>query len=180
MVQLDGNMTLFEDEQGHILESNIPVHISEHRNEQPVMNPTRTPIRKTIKRSSIILQSMELPVVMNLNPMSIYNKTNDLSLLLEQYEAVVICISESWERTDLPLKQLLDLDNFEIITNVKQRDFKGGTPAILVNKDKYHVKSLCPEPITVPIGVEAVWSLITPKSTSKRSRTKCIAFGSIY
>ena len=39
MVQLDGNMTFFEDEQGYILESNIPVHIFEHRNEQPVMNP---------------------------------------------------------------------------------------------------------------------------------------------
>ena len=178
LFQLDGNVTLFDDSQirqdGAELEPNlvysIPVHISEFRNEEPSRNIRRIPTRKTIKRSNILLQSMELPVVMNLNPRSIYNKTEDLYVLLEQYQAEVICISESWEREDLPLKQLLDLENFEILTNVKQRDFKGGKPAILVNKEKFHVKPLCPEPITVPVGVEAVWALITPKSVNKRSR----------
>ena len=188
LFQLDGNVTLFDDSQirqdGAELEPNlvysIPVHISEFRNEEPSRNIRRIPTRKTIKRSNILLQSMELPVVMNLNPRSIYNKTEDLYVLLEQYQAEVICISESWEREDLPLKQLLDLENFEILTNVKQRDFKGGKPAILVNKEKFHVKPLCPEPITVPVGVEAVWALITPKSVNKRSRAKYIAIGSIY
>ena len=54
---------------------------------------------------------------------------------------------ESWERSNLPLDKLLNLENFEIISNVKQREFKGGKPAILVNEKKYYVKSLCPEPI---------------------------------
>ena len=43
-----------------------------------------------------------------------------------------------------------------IITNVKQRDFKGGKPAIMVISNKFIVKKLCPDPITVPVGVEAV------------------------
>ena len=128
----------------------------------------------------MVLQSMELPVVMNINPRSFYNKTEEFQLLLEQYQADVICISESWERSNLPLKELLDLDNFDIISNVKQRDFKGGKPAILVNNKKYHVKSLCLDPVTVPIGVECVWSLITPKNCSTRSRTKYIAVAAIY
>ena len=184
--QLDGNATIFDISQqaGAELEPNpnhrIPVIISEFRNEQPIRNIGRLPTRKTIRRNNIVLQSMELPVVMNLNPRSIYNKTEDFYVLLEQYQADVVCISESWERDDFTLKELLDLENFEVITNVKQRDFKGGKPAIIVNKEKYHVKKLCPEPITVPVGVEAVWALITPKLLSKRSKAKYIAIASIY
>ena len=42
------------------------------------------------------------------------------------------------------------------------------------------MKPLCPEPLTVPIGVEAVWALITPKSKSTRSHFNNIALCSIY
>ena len=70
------------------------------------MQPKRDPVRKTVQRNNLILQSMQLPVIMNLNPRSIYNKTDEFYLLLEQYEADLICISESWEREDLPLDEL--------------------------------------------------------------------------
>ena len=145
------------------------------------MDSLRHPVRKVIKRrNNVVLQSLELPVFINLNPRSIYNKTEDFKLLVDQYEADVICISESWEREDLTLKELLDLDNFEVFTNVKQRDFAGGKPAIVVNTEKYDVKPLCPEPITVPVGVEAVWVLIMPKSSHRKSSTKIIIVASIY
>ena len=74
----------------------------------------------------MVLQSLELPVVMNINPRSIYNKTEEFQILIEQYQADLIFISESWERANLPLEEILKLDNFQIISNVKQRDFKGG------------------------------------------------------
>ena len=128
----------------------------------------------------MILQSLDLPVVININPRSIYNKTDEFKILLEQYQADVICISESWERSNLSLDELLQLENYEIISNVKQRNFKGGKPAILVNKKKYHVKALCPDPVTVPIGVECVWSLINSKNSRAKSKTKYIAIASIY
>ena len=158
----------------------IPVHISQSRNEQPIFQPRRAPIRKTIKRSNLILQSMELPTIMNINPRSIYNKTDEFYLLLDQYQADVVCMSESWERDYLPLEELLSLDNYRIIKNVVQRDFKGGKPVILVNEETYHVKPLCPEPITVPVGVECVWALITPRQVSPQSKIKYIAVASIY
>ena len=63
------------------------------------------------------MQSMELPVIMNLNPRSIYNKTEEFLELLEQYSAQVIRISESWERENLSLQELLKLENHRIITN---------------------------------------------------------------
>ena len=79
---------------------------------------------------------MELPTVININPRSIYNKQDDFKILLEQYSGDAIFISESWERENLPLDKLLQLENFRIISNVKQRDFQGGKPAIIINEEK--------------------------------------------
>ena len=142
-------------------------------------NDVRRPVRKTIKRNNLVLQSVNLPVIMNINPRSIYNKSDEFSLLLEQYSADIICMSESWERENLSLDQLLQLDNYEVISNVKQREFKGGKPAILVDTSKYIVKRICPDPITVPVGVEAVWCLVTPKRISS-NKFKYIAVCSMY
>ena len=117
---------------------------------------------------------------MNINPRSIYNKTDDFKLLLDQYDADVICMSESWERENLSLEELLNLENYKVITNVVQREFRGGKPAILVNENKYHVKELCPDPITVPVGVECVWALVTPRHVTARSQIHHIAVASMY
>ena len=123
---------------------------------------------------------MELPVVININPRSLYNKTDEFRVLLDEYSADLITVSESWNRDNFPLEDLLQLDRHRIITNVKQWEFRGGKPAIIVNEDKYYMKPLCPDPLTVPIGVECVWALLTPKHTSPQSRIKYIAVAAIY
>ena len=173
--QLDGNNSISDDKSSQFT---IPVLISENRS-NPICQEPRLPVRKTIRRNNLVLQSMVLPTVMNINPRSIYNKSDEFSLLLDQYSADVICMSESWSKDDQPLDELLDLPSYQIITNVKQREFKGGKPAIFVNESKYIVKKLCPDTITVPIGVEAVWALITPKKQSC-NKLKYIAVCSIY
>ena len=159
-------------------ESEIPVHITEHRaDKEPV--EIRRPIRKTIKRSNLKLQSAVLPVVMNINPRSIYNKCDEFSLLLEQYAAEVICVSESFERDNLPLDKLLKLEDYEIISMVKRRQFKGGNPAILIKKEKFTIKRICPDPVCVPDGVEAIWALISPRNNQNK-RFNYIAVCSLY
>ena len=60
----------------------------------------------------LFFESITLPVVMNLNPRSIYNKTEDL---FYQYETDIICISESWERDKFSLDELLQLDSFKVV-----------------------------------------------------------------
>ena len=188
IIQVDGNISIIESLHSQQAETElssgqpqtIPVYISQFRNQIPSVQPKRKPVRKTIRRNNLILQSMELPVIMNINPRSIYNKTEEFILLLEQYSADLICMSESWERDNLPLDELLSLDNYRVITNVKQRDFKGGKPAIIVNEEKYFVKPLCPDPITVPVGVECVWALLTPRQVSPQSKAKYIAVAAIY
>ena len=179
--QLDGNISnenislaqYSSDEQW-----SIPVIVASNRIKQ--CNPdVRHPVRRPIRRNNLLCQSIGLPTVMNINPRSIYNKSDELPLLLDQYEADIICMSETWERESKTLEQLLDLPNYQIISNVKQRDFKGGKPAILINKDRYLVKKLCPDPITVPVGVEAVWVLVTPKKQTSK-KFKYIAVCSLY
>ena len=89
-------------------------------------------------------------------------------------------MSESWQRDDLSLSQLLDLEDYMVICNVKQREFRGGKPALIIRTDKYNVKPLCPDVITVPVGVEAVWALISPKTRNPRNRINQIAVCSMY
>ena len=117
---------------------------------------------------------------MNLNPRSLYNKVEDLKLILEQYEADCVFVSESWERHNIRLNQLLQLEKYEIVSNVHQRENDGGKPALIIRKDKYFVKPLSPDVVTVPVGVEAVWALIRPKISNPRNQIKQIAVCAIY
>ena len=108
-----------------------------------------------------------------------YNKIDEFHDMMEQYQVDLCVMSESWERENLKLRDIIHLENFEIVTNVVQRSGTGGKPAIIVNGDKYFIKRLCPDPITVPIGVEIVWCLLTPKE-SNGHKIKKIAVASIY
>ena len=95
--QLDGNESFSESLPGD--QFTIPVLVSENRSEQNVQEP-RVPVRRTIRRNNLILQSMVLPTVMNINPRSIYNKYDEFPLLLDQYSADLICMSESWSKDE--------------------------------------------------------------------------------
>ena len=177
------DLELHESESCEDKESNyIPVHISASRspvNNKPGLSDRGEPVRITVRRNNLIMQAISLPVVININPRSIYNKSEEFSLLLEQYNADVICMSESFERESKPLQEFLDLENYEVISMVKRRDFRGGNPAILINKQKYIIRKLCPDPITVPVGVEAIWALISPRNNNTK-KFKHIAICSLY
>ena len=51
-------------------------------------------------------------------------------------------MSESWERENLTLDEIIKLDEHEVISNVAQRTGKGGRPAIIANKVKFDVQIL--------------------------------------
>ena len=64
------------------------------------------------------------------------NKINELQTLIEEEEADVTFVSESHEREDHKLEDQINLEDFEVISNVSQRKGKGGRPALIVNKNK--------------------------------------------
>ena len=133
-----------------------------------------------MKRSNLVLQALNLPSVTNINPRSIYNKADEFLTLVDQYESEVIFMSETWDRISQPLEKLIKLENYKIITAVNPRNFRGGKPALFINQNRFHIKPLNPEPITVPDGVEAVWALLTPKNIKPSNQFSHIAVASIY
>ena len=91
-------------------------------------------IRRVPQSSSIIL-----PTVLNINPRSLYGRQNSLAGVVEEYEGEIVTVSESWNREQNPLVDLIEIENFEIFMNAKQRTQRGGKPLILVNTKKYSV-----------------------------------------
>ena len=89
-------------------------------------------------------------------------------------------MSESWERDNLTLDQIIKLDNHTIISNVSQRTGTGGRPAIFVNNAKYEVQNITNTLVQIPWGVEAVWCVITPKNISNDSKIQKIACCALY
>ena len=134
----------------------------------------------TVKRSDKISQALCLPKVLNLNPRSIYGKVEQFVTFVKEEQVTLTCISESWERKEKCLKDIIKLENHEIISNVHQRNGVGGRPAIVVDTTKYNVDNLTQSVVTIPWGVEAVWALLTPKHTTNKSMIQKIVVGAIY
>ena len=83
-------------------------------------------------------------------------------------------MSETWDRTHKnnrsnsdKLAEVLDIEGYRWVQNVVQRKCRGGKPAILICEQDYYITEVCPDLITVPIGVEAVWTVLTPKQKFK-------------
>ena len=128
-----------------------------------------------MKRNNKLFQASELPIIANMNPRSVYNKVDEFCAFIKEESVDLLAMSESWEREGEQLDQVIQLDDFTIISNVHQRRGVGGRPALFVNNKKYHVKDITNTLVNVKWGVEAVWCIITPKNISKESKIQRIA-----
>ena len=95
-------------------------------------------------------------------------------------ELDVIFISESWERENKTLEQIIELDDYTIVSNVFQRKGIGGRPAIIANNKKFQVQNITNTLVQIPWGVEAVWCILTPPNVTQDSKIKKIACCSFY
>ena len=89
--------------------------------------------------------------------------------MMEQLELDLCTMSESGDRENLGLEDIIQMEGYQIVKNVHQRTGKGGKPALIIKKEKYHIKELCPTLFTVPPSVEATWALLTPKIQVNRN-----------
>ena len=133
-----------------------------------------------IKRSNKLFQTQNLPNVMNVNPRSIYNNIQEFHTFVKEKTIDCVFMSESWERPNQPLQEIINLPSHKVISNPHQRKGVGGRPALIINTDKYHVKNLTQSLIDIPWGVEATWALITPKNVTNDSIIQKIAVCSLY
>ena len=128
-----------------------------------------TRFNKTITRSNNLVEALSLATLCNMNPRSVYNKVEEFHEFVKNEDVDIVFMSESWERENKTLLEIVKLEDHEVISNVHQRKGKGGRPAIIVNTKKYDVKTLTNTLIPVKWGVEAVWALVTPKNVSQTS-----------
>ena len=126
-------------------------------------------IKSSKSKSSKIVQSLNLPVICNMNPRSAYNKIDELHEFVKEEQVDLLFLSESWERENMTLKEIITLEDHEVISNVGQRSGIGGRPAIIANKVKFDVQDLTNKLIQIPWGVEAEWCILTPKNMTVRS-----------
>ena len=81
-------------------------------------------------------------------------------------------MSESWERPNQPLEKKNNLPGHTVVSNPHQRKGQRGRPALIINHKKYHVKNITQLLITIPLGTEAVWAIITPKTHKRKQDRK--------
>ena len=134
----------------------------------------------TVKRSNKVVQALDLPKVLNLNPRSAMNKIDEIKTFIEEKSIDCAFISESWETNDKKLADNIKIKDHIVISNPYQRQGKGGRPALIINEAKYHVQNLTNTVLSIPWGVEITWGLITPKNVTPSSTIQNIVLGSIY
>ena len=117
---------------------------------------------------------------MNLNPNSAMNKLEELKTFIEEQSIDIGFISESHDRENKKLEDHFVLENYKVVSNIHQRDGKGGRPALIVNTDNYHVEDITNTLISIPWGVEVTWAIITPKTVATDSLVQKIVLGAIY
>ena len=133
-----------------------------------------------IKRSNKSFHALNLPVIANINPRSVYNKIQEFHTFVELEEVDLVFMSESWEREEKTLNEIIHLKDHAIVSNVFQRKGKGGRPAIIVNKNKFSVQNLTNTLINIKWGIEVVWCLLTPTNSTPSSKIQKIACASVY
>ena len=119
-----------------------------------------------LKRSENVVQALSLPKIMNLNPRSALNKLEEIKVFIEEEEIDCAFISENYDRENNGLDENLEIENFTVISNIYQRQEKGGRPALVVKNSKYTVQDLTNTVVQLPWGVEVTWALITPKDVT--------------
>ena len=158
----------------------IPVLITHRLTSSKPCQADRVSANIIIKHSNKkVLIATQLPLVVNLNPRSVYNKKEEFKTMMDQLDVDVCCMSESWDRQNMGLEDVIQMDGYQIVKNVLQRSGKGGKPALIIKNEKFHIKELCPTLFTVPPTVEATWALLTPK-IQVNPAVKYIAVASVY
>ena len=139
---------------------------------QDEIDPDTTPISipprsKPNKGQRKILKASSLPLVAVLNARSCYNKPENLKKFLNELGTEVGIVSETWEREELSLENVLQMGNYKVHSyrrpKAKARKQPGGSCAIIDKETRFRATKLN---IHVPNGVEACWIILKPMNGS--------------
>ena len=92
---------------------------------------------KTMKRFNNLIEALSLPSLWNMNRRSFYSKIDEFHEFVEHFEIDKFFMSKLWERKSKILAEKINLEDYQMLSNVPQRKGQGGRPAIVVNRRKY-------------------------------------------
>jgi len=113
------------------------------------------------------------PTIAVINARSLYNKSKSLITFIKESRIDIAFISETWERADFDLKELLNTSSLQIESLRRISPHPGGGVAIIIN-NAYSVEKLN---LSQPPGIEVIWRLIKIQSFKNIQR---IAVAAIY
>ena len=120
-----------------------------------------------------------LPLICVANARSLYNKSTNFKHILHELGVEIALISETWERQELSLNELLNLQQYKVISykrpKRKEKRQPGGGAAIIYNENRFDVSKI---DVPVPHGVEIAWALVKPKQYTTNVQKMAIA--SVY
>ena len=120
-----------------------------------------------------------MPLICVANARSLYNKCTNFKHILHELGIELAIISETWEREEISLEQLMNLQQYKIISfkrpKKKANRQPGGGAAIFYNENRFTVSKI---ETSIPTGVEIVWALVKPKQNI--GNIKKIAVASVY
>ena len=90
-----------------------------------------------------------LPLCVVLNARSIANKANNMNELLQTLCPQILICSETWERNNARLKDIIKNKQYEIVSFFRKTQ-RGGGSAIFVDKNAFRITELS---IHVPEGI---------------------------
>ena len=124
--------------------------------------------------------ALDLPIVANINPRSIYGKENELKTFIKEESVDCTFLSESWERLHFPLETLINFEGYEVFSNPYQRTGRGGRPALIIKKEKYNIINLTNSVVDIPWGLEVIWVVLTPKMGKNNRKIKKVVLCCFY
>ena len=147
----------------------MPIPGQAHTSDTPIVYDVNPPL---VDKSSFI------PLCLMINCRSLANKRNNLTEMMNQISPDLILASETWERENLRLDDILKSRTYKSFSYFRKSKSPGGGCAIIYNETRFKVFQ--PD-IFVPEGVEAIWAVIVPKAgLNQNLKIKRIAICSIY
>ena len=150
--QLDGNISFLSDNsQDNQNISVVDIHganddTSEESDDTDYetdeeADPVTIPIHMNHISSKRMSTATSLPLICVANARSLYNKSTNFKHILHELGVEIALISETWERQELSLNELLNLQQYKVISykrpKRKEKRQPGGGAAIIYNENRF-------------------------------------------
>ena len=146
--QLDGNITnsTFSDSSGSHDESDYstddePDPVVSPANLSPIQPVPNQLVQLEVKKNLKFEHASSLPLISVMNARSLYPKKDNFKTFVKELGIEIAIVSETWERERESLEELLQLENYNVLSyrrpKIKMNRQPGGGCAIIFSEERF-------------------------------------------